>query len=196
MQLTPDLTFRETAKLAGVKPGAIEKAVENRIISPVLSRARIKGGSKRRLSVNAVAYFSALMHAGCSDLPTKHKKAIWKMVKTTRPDALAPVEFAPGMSIDLPRLSQDRVRDALAYKAARDRYIVSDHETLGGTPVIRDTRITVYSVLGRLQNGDTLEDLVEDNPDIPQDAFAAAELYAATHPLRGRPSGRPWRNAV
>ncbi len=77
----------------------------------------------------------------------------------------------------------------------RDAHIVSDPEILGGTPVIRGTRMTVYSVLGRLQDGDSIDDLTADNPDIPREAFEAAAIFARAHPLRGRPSGRPWRNA-
>ena len=62
--------------------------------------------------------------------------------------------------------------------------------------MIKGTRMTVYSVLGRLQHGDAIDDLAEDNPDIPRDAFEAAAIFAKAHPLRGRPSGRPWRNAT
>ena len=85
---------------------------------------------------------------------------------------------------------------AVRYRASRDAHIVSDPETLGGTPVIRGTRITVYSVLGRLQDGDSVDDLVADNPDVSREAFEAAAIFARAHPLRGRPGGRPWRNAA
>ena len=196
MKLTADLTFRETAHLSGVNPSAVEKAVELKVMTPISARARVKGGATRRLPLKAVVYFSALREAGCADLPVRHKKAIWTMVKKSKLDALEPVEFAPGMRIDLPRLSAEPLRNATAYRDARDRHIVSDPEILGGTPVIRGTRISVYSVLGRLQNGDDLEDLVADYPDIPKNAFGAASLYATAHPMRGRPSGRPWRNAA
>ena len=67
-------------------------------------------------------------------------------------------------------------------------------EILGGTPVITGTRVSVYSILGRLQDGDTVDDILLDYPEIPREAIAAAELYARVHPLRGRPSDRPWRN--
>ena len=77
----------------------------------------------------------------------------------------------------------------------RDAHIVSDPEILGGTPVIRGTRMTVYSVLGRLQDGDSIDELTADNPDIPREAFEAAAIFARARPLQGRPSGRPWRNA-
>ena len=70
--------------------------------------------------------------------------------------------------------------------------ITVNPKVMTGKPVIRGTRLTVYSVLGRLEGGDTVADLVEDYPGIPEAAFLAAATYARTHPLRGRPSGRPW----
>ncbi|WP_018290064.1 DUF433 domain-containing protein [Verrucomicrobium sp. 3C] len=52
--------------------------------------------------------------------------------------------------------------------------------------------MTVYSVLGRVEHGETIENILKDNPDLPREAVEAALVFAASHPLRGRPSGRPW----
>ncbi len=82
------------------------------------------------------------------------------------------------------------------YRKASDQFITSHPDILGGTPVINGTRIPVYAVLGRLQGGDTLQDLIDDYPQVPPKAFKAAELYAKAHPLRGRASGRPWRSVT
>ena len=109
---------------------------------------------------------------------------------------LETIEFTPGITIDLERLAADTLRNALQYREARDRYIASDPDILGGTPVIAGTRLTVYAVLGRLQDGDGIDELAEDYPELSREAFTAAELYARAHPLRGRPSGRPWRNTA
>ena len=68
-------------------------------------------------------------------------------------------------------------------------------EFKGGTPVIRGTRMTVYSVLGRIEHGDTIDAILAENPDLTRDALEAAVIYARTHPLVGRPSGRPWVDA-
>ncbi len=97
--------------------------------------------------------------------------------------------------LHIKRLAADCLRHAVHYRNARDRHITSHPDILGGTPVITGTRITVYAVLGRLQGGDSVDDLVEDYPEVPREAFMAAELYAKAHPLRGRPSDRPWRQA-
>ena len=70
--------------------------------------------------------------------------------------------------------------------AERDPFIVVDPAIQGGTPVIRGTRMTVYSVLGRIEHGDTVEDILADNPDIARDAVEAAVRYARAHPRAQR----------
>ena len=103
------------------------------------------------------------------------------------------VEFAPGARLEVGRLAGEPLRAALAYRDARDRHVVCDPDILGGTPVIRGTRVSVHSVRVRLEAGEPVEELMEDYPAVPREAFGAAALYARTHPLRGRPGGRPWR---
>ena len=46
-----------------------------------------------------------------------------------------------------------------------------------------------------MDGGEALDDVAEDNPDLAREALEAAVVYARTHPLRGRPGGRPWRRA-
>ena len=196
MTMTADLTLREAAELAGVTKTTVEKAVETKVIRPLTRPARLRGGSTRYVPLQAVAFFAALKHANLVDLPVRHKKALWSGLVRQRPKELAPVEFSPGTVLHLDELANEPFEAAVRYRASRDAHIVSDPETLGGTPMIRGTRITVYSVRGRLQDGDSVDDLVADNPDVPREAFEAAAIFARTHPLRGRPGGRPWRSAA
>ncbi len=77
-------------------------------------------------------------------------------------------------------------------RGASDGPIVVDEGIVGGTPVIRGTRMTVYSVLGRVAHGDTIDDILAENPDLSRKALEAAVTYARAHPLIERPGGRPW----
>ena len=196
---TPELTFREAAHFAAVGLGAVEKAVETRVLPVVGPGRRTSGGAGvRRLPLASVAYLAAVRKADLKDLALKHKRAIWDGVAgatTSGADVLRPVEFAPGTSIDVGGLAGEAVERAARYARARDAHIVSDLAIKGGTPVIRGTRMTVYAVLGRVDGGETLDDVAEDNPDLAREALEAAVVYARTHPLRGRPGGRPWRRA-
>jgi uncharacterized protein (DUF433 family) len=79
--------------------------------------------------------------------------------------------------------------------AAKNKYLTSDPEILGGEPIIKGTRTTCRSVKGRVDAGDTLDDLVEDyDCEVPKEVFEVALTYANSNPVRGRPgAGKPWR---
>lgn len=188
MSLTPDLTLRETAFLAEVPEGAIEKALQAGVLKTVAAPARFRGGAGRFLPIRAVAFFHALDAADLADLPLRHKRALWDQLTTLKPGPLQAIEFAPGAALDLERLAAPALRYAERYRDARDRHIAPGPD--GGAPVVAGTGLTVHAVLARLESGATLEDLAAEHPDVPPRAFAAAQVYAATHPLRGRPRGR------
>ncbi len=80
------------------------------------------------------------------------------------------------------------------YRRARE-VIVSDQEIMGGEPTIRGTRITARAILGRIEDGETLESIRDDYPYLDRETLEAAALYARANPPRGRPSGQLWRRA-
>ena len=80
------------------------------------------------------------------------------------------------------------------YQANSDAFIAIDPDVMGGTPVIRGTRVTVYALLGRIEHGETVEDILSDYPDLTSEAIEAAIGYARAHPLVEAPGGRPWAN--
>jgi uncharacterized protein (DUF433 family) len=84
-------------------------------------------------------------------------------------------------------------RRASEYLEAREKFIETDPEIQGGKPVIRGTRIPVHSIAERVEQGDSLDVLREDYPNVTKKAFETALLYASAHPRRGRPQ-RPWRD--
>jgi uncharacterized protein (DUF433 family) len=80
------------------------------------------------------------------------------------------------------------------YERARD-LIVSDPDIMGGTPVIRGTRITAQAILGRIEAGDTIADILDGYPYLDQETVEAAALFAKANPPRGRPAGELSRPA-
>ena len=190
-----DFTVRETAELSGVAPGTIEKAIQSRIVPTVPATIHSNRRPTRHLPRGAVVFFHALKAAGLTRLPVSHKRRIWQRLAGMEWPRLENVEFAAYTVLHLEDVPEELIASADRYLRDRAAFIHSDPDILGGTPVIRGTRITVYSVLGRLEGGDTVDDLVEDYPDIDRRAFETAALYARSHPLRGRPAGRPWKTA-
>ena len=105
----------------------------------------------------------------------------------TTAEAAELAETPPGA---IEKALRDRV---VWYARARERWIEHNPEIKGGMPVIKGTRISVYSVRGRIDHGDSIDDVPNDNPDLPRDAIEAALAYARANPLVGRPGEKPWR---
>ena len=77
-----------------------------------------------------------------------------------------------------------------------EAHIIVDPDIMGGTPVLRGTRMTIYSVLGRLDGGDQVDDILEDTPQLTRKAIEAAAGYARMNPLVENAEGRPWVRSV
>jgi uncharacterized protein (DUF433 family) len=77
-------------------------------------------------------------------------------------------------------------------KLAEARSIVAeDPEILGGTPVIRGTRIPVYDVAASSMAGLSIERIREAYPALDDRLIELARLYAEATPPRGRPRSPP-----
>jgi uncharacterized protein (DUF433 family) len=190
------LTPREVTELSGTPRHVVEKAIEERVLL-VHTPARVGANGRRMLPMHAVVYAVVVSKLDLR-LTAAHKKRLFsKLAKLKSADMhKARVELAPAVEIDVGRLAGDVLERAERYRTARDASIQIDDAIMGGTPIIRGTRMTVYSVLGRIDHGETIDDVLADNPDLSRDTIEAAVTYARTHPLMGRPAGRPWADAV
>jgi len=59
--------------------------------------------------------------------------------------------------------------------------ISSDPARMQGLPCIRDTRVTVSAVLGQLASGRSVEQVIEDYPQLEREDVLAALEYAAAY---------------
>jgi uncharacterized protein (DUF433 family) len=96
---------------------------------------------------------------------------------TVRDDFLA-IDLAPFV-----RRTRERM-DRLS--AARD-WVVSDPNVLGGTHVIRGTRVPVHDVAACVAAGLPTERILAAYPALNADMIELATLYAQANPPRGRP---------
>ncbi|WP_210210423.1 DUF433 domain-containing protein [Methylovirgula sp. 4M-Z18] len=123
-------------------------------------------------------------------IPAKRRLA--RSLKTYDLDRLkvARVQLAPSLTADVGEAAGEALERAERYVRAREDWIDSVPGIKGGLPVIRGTRLTAHSLACRLDHGDSFEDLVAENPDLPPEAIEAAVVFAKTHPLPGRPARR------
>lgn len=80
-----------------------------------------------------------------------------------------------------------RTEERLERLAAAGRLVVTDPGVLGGTPVIRGTRIPVYDVAASLAAGIPADRILAAYPGLDPEKIALAAIYAEANPLRGRP---------
>ena len=185
------LTPREVAELSGTRKRLVEKAIEERVLTVRSLPGHAAG--RRVLPAHSVAYAVLINRLELRLSPTHKKRLARQLARLPVHDVhKARLELAPAVEVDVGRLVGDVMDRVAEYGAARDAWIVEDASIKGGTPVIRGTRMTVHSVAGRIAHGDTVDDVLADNPDLPRAAIEAAVTYARTHPLLGRPNGRPW----
>lgn len=57
--------------------------------------------------------------------------------------------------------------------------IISDNSICSGKPVIKGTRITVYSVLEFLSNGDSYDEILKAYPNIKKEHILACLQFAS-----------------
>jgi uncharacterized protein (DUF433 family) len=79
--------------------------------------------------------------------------------------------------------ASDRMSDL---EAAREMVTSSD-DVLGGTLVIRGTRVPVYDVAASVAAGQPIERILEAYSSIDAEKVRLAGIYAEANPLRGRP---------
>ncbi|MGJ3265663.1 MAG: DUF433 domain-containing protein [Salinarimonas sp.] len=175
------------AALAGTPRSVVEKALEQRALGAERRRAQ----TERLLPIHSVAIAATFKSLG-RRLTVADKRRVSSIVQAADIGGIRDcrVEIAPALTVDVGAIAQDAVERAIRYARDRDAYIERVDGVMGGRPVIKGTRITASAVHGRLAGGDTIEDLLEDYPLIPREAFEAAHLYAMTHPSVGRPASR------
>lgn len=182
------LTRREASELVHVPLGALDKAIEQKVVTAYRRRDRTWLRSE---DIGVIV----LLQKTALPLPVALKRKIKRWVRETEPyRAGHDSEFAIGDTLIIrwtPAMTKT-VEVAESYATLRDQWIETDPSIKGGEPVIRGTRIGVRAIAQRLDHGDTTEILAEDYPTIPAEAFLTAYTYARAHPRRGRPV-KPWR---
>jgi uncharacterized protein (DUF433 family) len=186
----PMLTRREAVELVHVPLGALDKAIEQKVVTAHRRRDRTWLRSE---DIGVVV----LLQRTAFPLPVTVKRKIKRWVRETEPYRLehdSELAISDALIIRWSSELTEMVQAAESYARLRDQWIETDPSIKGGEPVIRSTRLGVRAVAQRLDHGDTIGTLAEDYPHIPAEAFLTAYTYARAHPRRGRPA-KPWRGS-
>ncbi len=173
---------QEAAVVSGISLATIQKAITTRRI-PARTNPRTK---RRQIDEIALLAF-ALAEALPPELHLSPETAYRLLHR--KPDIHNRIrdELTIGgiVRIDTGKALAEARRRLKLYERARE-LIASDPNVMGGSPVIRGTRITAHSILGRLGGGDSISSIVKDYPYIDRESVEAAALYA-----KGKSAARP-----
>ena len=80
-----------------------------------------------------------------------------------------------------------RTKERMERLAAAREIVVFDPEVLGGTPIVRGTRVPVHDVAASLAAGLPVDRILAAYPSLDREKIELAAIYAEANPARGRP---------
>jgi len=80
-----------------------------------------------------------------------------------------------------------RTKERIERLAAAREIVISDPDVLGGTPVVRGTRVPVHDVAAAVAAGLPVDRILAAYPSLDTDKVELAAIYAEANPVRGRP---------
>ena len=183
------LTATEAAVVAGVSVRDVNRIIDEKILPEafwVAGRDRT-----RRFNADACAFISFYFRAAnrltseermrtivaASARLCEESGSVLEKEWIIREEFLA-IDLAPFLRC---------VHERLARLTAARALVVEDAKIMGGTPVIRDTRIPIYDVAASVAAELPRERILAAYPGLTADAIELAALYAEANPQRGRP---------
>lgn len=181
--MSPLLTRNEIAEISGVSLNAVNKALEQRVAKARRSRGRTL------LAADEAAALALLSELPIS-LSIKLKREVRDWIVKRNPAKAEEFELSRALRIAMTANAADVAKRAFDYVRLREQYVEADPGRMGGTPVIRGTRVPVRTLAQLVEGGESPEALKEDYPHIPEEAYDIAVLWAKGNPRRGRPTGQ------
>lgn len=181
-------TPAQASAVADLPLKAVHKLIDGRLIRP--RRMRVGREVQRFLSQDQLVYLR-LEAEGVRLLPLATRREVAKAVENSPRIEMVCLSEGSAVMIQVKHVRLEVERQLLRLREA-EQMTVSDPEILHGTPVYRGTRIPVELVADMLNDGASVEEILEGYPALDRNKIELAPLYVRAFPRRGRPSQRPW----
>jgi uncharacterized protein (DUF433 family) len=185
----PLLTRNEIAEISGVSIHAVNKALEQRV-----AKARRQRG-RTLLAADEAAALALLSELPIS-LSIKLKREVRNWIVKRNPAEAEEFELSRALRVAMTENAADVARRAFDYVRLRDKYVEVDAGKMGGTPVVKGTRVPVRTLAQLVEGGESRKALKEDYPHISEEAYDVAVLWAKGNPRRGRPAMEPQTDRI
>lgn len=175
------VTANEAASVTGVPLRQV-----HRIIDAGLLGGAVKRRDKARLLAPSALVGLKLAYETADVLTLRSRRAV---VATSIRRPRQTMIRTDVVVVDV-RPAARAVRSGLSQLSKARGIVASAPDVLGGTPVIKGTRIPVHDVADMLANGDRPAAILKAFPQLDQDRIRLAAIYALAYPPRGRPEPR------
>lgn len=166
----------------------VRRLIDRRLIRP--RRLQTGRSVQRLLSWEQLVYLR-LEAEGLDLLPVAERRKIAKQIEADA--AIDVVSVSEGSALLIQVKTVRKELDERLKKLERaESVIVEDPETMRGTPVYRGTRIPVELIADMLNQGASIDEILEGYPALDREKIELAPLYVRAFPRRGRPVVRPW----
>lgn len=183
------LTPTEAAVVSSVAVRDVNRVIDEKILPEGLYK--VGRDRSRRFSVDACTFISFYFRSANQLTSEERMRTIAAASKRLGKEPTGDLEREwivrqDFLAIDLAPFLRS-VRQRLARLFAARALAVEDPNILGGTPVIKGTRIPVYDVAASVTAGLPAERILVAYPGLTDEALELASLYAESNPQRGRP---------
>lgn len=199
VQIQPTLTPTEAAVVASVTVRDVNRVIDEKIIPDELYV--VANDRTRRLFVDSCVLI-AFYFKTANQLTAEERMKTIADASNRLPSVLIKegsrrnesrsnwVVREDFLTIDLAPFVKS-VRGQFARLQQARELVVADPEILGGTPVVRNTRIPIYDVAASAAAGISTDRLLAAYPGLTVKDAELAALYAEANPQRGRPRRVP-----
>jgi uncharacterized protein (DUF433 family) len=161
--------------------------MDRRLIRP--KRLQTGRSVQRLLSWEQLVYLR-LEAEGLDLLPVAQRRKIARQIEANAGLDVVSVSEGSVLLIQVKTVRQELDKRLKKLERAEDA-IVEDPEIMRGTPVYRGTRIPVELVADMLNEGASIDEILEGYPALDREKIELAPLYVRAFPRRGRPA-RSW----
>ena len=181
-------TPAEASALTNLPIRTVRRLMDRRVIRP--TRSQTGRSVQRLLSWEQVVYLR-LEAEGLGLLPVAQRRKIAKKIETNAGIDVITVSEGAALLIQV-KVVRKELDERLKKLERAESIIVEDPETMRGTPVYRGTRIPVELIADMLNQGASIDEILEGYPALDREKIELAPLYVRAFPRRGRPAARPW----
>ncbi len=183
------LTPTEAAVVSSVEVRDVNRVIDESILPKDFYR--INPDRTRRLFADACTFISFYFHAAKYLTADERLRAIAVASPKLREEPVSKLEKEwtirqEFLTIDLAPFLKS-VHQKLAELGEARALVVEDPDILGGTAVIRNTRVPVYDVAASVAAGLAMKRILTAYPGLTAEMVKLAAFYATANPPRGRP---------